>query len=330
MLSTILACISHSSPFHFLRVKGLMTLKLTCKDLCDELENEARDSLWQLVIEFELAGFELEESLCSRSARPKFLKLLPSLLTARFGARCAADGFSGLLSVQENQQPWIRLAGMRECQRLAKLLGTQTADTEYVDSGSAYKTLVKICLLEPEQPGDITFGEPEALSLGGQRLVLHFAALGGQLLLALRDDSAHPGSISLLPAGHPVGPEKQLFTIDLSSLDQSKMLLHYRGVNLRLNGPWVRGVGLCNFGNTSGLKQDAYTPSWLRNAAPVDEKLQRQQGLLCLARLREGSSRMDSFMCSESIHLQLELPQNSAVLAGLGFTALLDWPTDWD
>lgn len=306
-----------------LQVRDLMLLASCCKELHHALLNE-HQRLWGRAIQAALPRVQMTPEFfrgLSSSGHGGAVALLPNFLKARL--------LASKLDVW-GDSPVLRLARWRDAQLLSNRLQTfHGLSARHIDAGGTYAKVFLAQLAANKDPGamihqsfvPIVIPAAEALqrprpsrkNKGRRRSVkpesralhLHFAlSRYNQLMMAVCAGNTTPPRIPWHPArARPVeqDQQRQQLVLDVSFADLSHQLLHFRGITMQVNGPWVDGPGLAG---SKSCGKDMFAPE-------VGEEV--STGPLCIIYMRDDPTNGAARQACASGSSSLQSPLNTVM-----------------
>lgn len=310
-----------------LHVRDLVLMASCCKELRHALLNE-HQRLWSRAIQAALPRVQMAPEFfrgLSSSGHGGVVTLLPNFLKARI--------LASKLDVW-GDSPVLRLARWRDAQLLSNRLKTfHGLAAQHLAAGGSYAKVFLAQLATNKEPRALTQqsfvpivipaaealqrpapprnkkGRRRAVKPESRILHLHFALTRhSQLMMAVCAGNTTPPRIPWHPArgSRPTeqDQQRQKIVLDVSFADLSHQLLHFRGIMMQVNGPWVDGPGLA--GSNSGEK-DMFAPE-------VGEEV--STGPLCIIYMRDdvtnGAGRLASAAGASSLQSPLTVIPSAA------------------
>lgn len=323
-----------------LNVKDLVLLSSCCKELRHALLNE-QQRLWRRALQVALPHFQMSpeffEELTSSGVEGRVVALLPSFLKAHV-----------LVSKLDcwGDSPVLRLEKWRDAQMLSnRLKNFHKLAAQHLTSEGSYAKVFLAQLTACKGPAVMHQGfvpieipaedalqrlKPPRNKRGRQNrkkielrsLHLHFVLTKrNQLRMAVCSGKAIPPRISW-DAARPIQQQqqdqpRQKVMVDVSLADLSHHLLHFRGIVMQVNGPWVDCPGLAGAKNSA---KDMFAP----------EGVGVSTGPLCIIYMRDEPINSASRSASSAGASSEQLPMAVLPTAATKLSDALHLDCSWD
>eukprot|EP00930_Biecheleria_cincta_P048357 TRINITY_DN33682_c0_g1_i1.p1 TRINITY_DN33682_c0_g1~~TRINITY_DN33682_c0_g1_i1.p1 ORF type:complete len:383 (-),score=55.38 TRINITY_DN33682_c0_g1_i1:98-1246(-) len=315
-----------------LEVKDLVLLASCCKELRNVLLNE-QQRLWHRALQVALPRVQFTPEFFSELTQGNVVTLLPSFLKAHILASkldCWGDS------------PVLRLGNWRNAQMLSNRLKTfHNLAAQHLDSEGSYAKVflaqLTACVDSRSMmhQGFVAIQIPAAHALQRPKparkrrgknakiedrpLHLHFVLTKrNQLKMAVCSGKSLPPRISWDPTRPmPQDQQRQRVVVDVSLADLSHQLLHFRGILLQVNGPWVDCPGLAGGKNSP---KDMFAP----------EGSDVSVGPLCIIYMRDETTSGASRSSSSAGPSSAQLPMSVLPTAATKLSDALHLDCSWD